>query len=85
MSNLKFFALVSFFLALAMPQATNVAGALHQQNFNQNSNYVVIGAFSIRKNAVKFTAYGKKQNMNARFEDLRQVVLSQQKQPAPKR
>lgn len=68
MRNLKFFALVSFFLAFTMPQAANVAGALHQQNISQNSNYVVIGAFSIRKNAVKFTAYGKNQNMDAHFD-----------------
>jgi hypothetical protein len=66
----NFFALVSIFLAITLepaPANTN----LDQFEFSP-SNYVVIGAFSIKKNAIRFTSRANKQvdqiKYNAKFE-----------------
>jgi outer membrane protein OmpA-like peptidoglycan-associated protein len=55
----KFFALVGIFLAFTLepvPAKTNL-----NQFESDISNYVVIGAFSIKKNAVRFTSHASKQ------------------------
>jgi outer membrane protein OmpA-like peptidoglycan-associated protein len=66
----KFFALVGIFLAFTLepaPAKTN----LNQFDLSP-SNYVVIGAFSIRKNAMRFTSHASKQvqsfNLNAKYQ-----------------
>lgn len=45
-----------------------VGGNTPQPNTLETANYVVVGAFAIHKNAVKFTSYVKRQNPQAKFE-----------------
>jgi outer membrane protein OmpA-like peptidoglycan-associated protein len=66
----KFFALVGIFLALTLepvPAKTNL-----NQFDSSISNYVVIGAFSIKKNAVRFASRASKQvqplSLSAKYE-----------------
>ena len=65
----KFFALVGIFLALtATPQPTKVYSR-EQARPDELPNYVVIGAFSIHKNAIRFTSHAHANlHMDARFE-----------------
>ncbi|MFZ6012139.1 MAG: OmpA family protein [Bacteroidota bacterium] len=61
-----FFARVGFLLLLILRPA---AGAhVKQINFDEFPNYVVIGAFAIHQNAVKFATLASRQHLNAKFE-----------------
>lgn len=63
--NLRLFALLSIFLIYAC------ASQSYAQSFNESeptSNYVVIGAFAVHKNAMRFTSYAKKKKFQARYE-----------------
>ncbi|HYG20411.1 MAG TPA: OmpA family protein [Ohtaekwangia sp.] len=68
MKTIKLFALVGIFLPLMFSQPTKVLS--HGQGpFEEYPNYVVIGAFSIHKNAIRFTSHAHRDlNLNARFE-----------------
>jgi outer membrane protein OmpA-like peptidoglycan-associated protein len=65
----NFFALVGIFSVLmAAAQPTKVFS--HDQiRIDEPQNYVVIGAFSVHKNAIRFTSHAHRDlHMNARFE-----------------
>lgn len=66
MKPIKFFALVGIFttISIVLP-----ALAEKKQTFSgQFPNYVVIGAFAVHKNAIKFTSHASKLHMSAKFE-----------------
>ncbi len=64
----KLFALVGIFLITALTEPTHAAFA-GQGPIDQRPNYVVIGAFRVYKNAIRFTAHAHKDlKMNAKFE-----------------
>jgi len=64
----KLFALVGIFLISALTEPTQAAFA-DQGPIDERPNYVVIGAFRIYKNAIRFTAHAHKDlKMNAKFE-----------------
>jgi outer membrane protein OmpA-like peptidoglycan-associated protein len=64
----KLFALVGIFLISALTEPTQAAFA-GQGPIDQRPNYVVIGAFRVYKNAIRFTAHAHKDlKMNAKFE-----------------
>lgn len=67
MKPIKFFALVGIFttLSIVLPALAEVK---HQAFSGQFPNYVVIGAFAVHKNAIKFTKHAAQLNMSARFE-----------------
>lgn len=67
MRTLKFFALVSIFFVSATFSRPEAA-ALHQTSFQPGVNYVVIGAFAVHKNAVKFTSHAIGLKFDARYE-----------------
>ena len=88
MKTLKFFALVGLFLfTLFKP---TVAERLEQTSLDEIPNYVVIGAFAIHKNAIRFTNHAQKDlKLDAKFQMNRQrrnlyyvYVLSTQDLPA---
>lgn len=88
MKTLKFFALVGlFFFTLFKP---TVAERLDQTSLDEIPNYVVIGAFAIHTNAVRFTNHAQKDlKLDAKFQMNRQrrnlyyvYVLSTQDLPA---
>jgi len=54
------------FISSAFSQVT--AGNPDNPGGSRISNYVVIGAFSIHKNAIKFTSAAKRQKMGAKYE-----------------
>jgi outer membrane protein OmpA-like peptidoglycan-associated protein len=65
MKTLRFFALVGIFSALITPTTL----FSEQINADDHPNYVVIGAFSIHKNAIRFTSHAHNDlNMPAQFE-----------------
>ncbi len=66
MKTFKFFALVGIFLATSLPSVG--FGHYAQPNSGQSANYVVIGAFSYQKNALKFTKHAKALEMDAQFQ-----------------
>lgn len=57
--NLKFFALVGIFLTIVFSTPT-LAALSEQAPSDERPNYVVIGAFRVYKNAVRFTASAHK-------------------------
>lgn len=64
MRVLKFFALVSIFLISSI----SWAGQFHQiSSLDDDSNYVVIGAFAVKQNAVRFTARARASDFDAHF------------------
>jgi outer membrane protein OmpA-like peptidoglycan-associated protein len=66
--NNKLFALVGIFFIVILLEPT-VAARVEQQRLDERPNYVVIGAFSIHRNAMRFTARAHKDlKMNAKFE-----------------
>jgi outer membrane protein OmpA-like peptidoglycan-associated protein len=66
--NSKFFALVGIFLSTIVLEPT-VAARPEQGRLDERPNYVVIGAFKIYKNAIRFTAHAHKNlNMDVKFE-----------------
>ena len=66
--NFKLFALVGIFLIVLFAEPAN-ASCLDQGRLDDRPNYVVIGAFRIYKNAIRFTAHAHKDlKMNAKFE-----------------
>ena len=68
MKTLRFFALVGLLSICILFQPT-VAARLEQINSDNIPNYVVIGAFSKQKNAVRFTDHAQKDlKLNAKFE-----------------
>ncbi len=67
MKPIKFFATVGIIttISIVLPALAEVK----QQAFSgQFPNYVVIGAFAVHKNAIKFTDHAAKMNMTAKFE-----------------
>ncbi len=66
MKTFRFFALVGIFLAASLPSTG--FGHYLQPNSGQSPNYVVIGAFSYQKNAVRFTNHAKALEMDAKFQ-----------------
>lgn len=67
MRNLRFFALVSIFLTQTLSFHTE-AGLPDQADLHQPSNYVVIGAFAVHKNAARFTSYARRRHYDAQYE-----------------
>jgi outer membrane protein OmpA-like peptidoglycan-associated protein len=66
--NSKFFALVGIFLSTIVLEPT-IAARLEQGRLDERPNYVVIGAFKVYKNAIRFTARAHKGlNMDVKFE-----------------
>src|SRR3990170_8886141 len=66
--NNKLFALVGIFFIVILLEPTVVA-RVEQEHLDERPNYVVIGAFSIHRNAIRFTAHAHKDlKMNAKFE-----------------
>lgn len=67
--NSKLFALVGIFLIVTLLEPT-AAARLEQGHHNDDRpNYVVIGAFRVHKNAIRFTARAHRDlKMNAKFE-----------------
>jgi outer membrane protein OmpA-like peptidoglycan-associated protein len=68
----KFFALVGIFLAFIVEATPANNETRHQSDVNP-TNYVVIGAFSVKRNAVKFTSransgYADQLKLSAKFE-----------------
>lgn len=66
MKPITFFALVSIFTTLSIVQPS--LAEVKQPVSGQFTNYVVIGAFAVHKNAIKFTKHAADLNMSARFE-----------------
>lgn len=69
MRKLNFFALVSLFFVTATLNCRDAA-AFHQASspFQPGVNYVVIGAFAVHKNAIRFTSHAKSLKYDARYE-----------------
>ncbi len=67
MKTLKFFALVGIFSVLFAIQPTATARP-EQVNLDEPQNYVVIGAFKIHRNAVRFSDHAQKLSLNAKYE-----------------
>ena len=67
MKTLKFFALVGIFPVLFAIQPTATARP-EQVNLDEPQNYVVIGAFKIHRNAVRFSDHAQKLSLNAKYE-----------------
>ena len=66
--NFKLFALVGIFLFGVFAEPAN-ALRMDQGRTDDRPNYVVIGAFRVYKNAIRFTAHAHKDlKMNAKFE-----------------
>src|SRR5688572_9880425 len=66
--NFKLFALVGIFLIGVLSEPANAA-RLEQGRMDDRPNYVVIGAFRVYKNAIRFTAHAHKDlKMDAKFE-----------------
>ena len=64
----RLFALVGIFLISALTEPTHAAYAEQGPN-DERPNYVVIGAFRVYKNAIRFTAHAHKDlKLNAKFE-----------------
>ena len=64
----RLFALVGIFLIVLIAGPIN-ASCLDQGRLDDRPNYVVIGAFRVYKNAIRFTAHAHKDlKMNAKFE-----------------
>src|SRR6478735_7441834 len=55
-----------YFLALAMFISSTASSQADSTNFNE-PYYVVIGAFSIQKNAVRFTRQAPKHGLSAKY------------------
>ena len=68
MKTSKFFALGIIFFAFSSFRMAGVEVKGAQLNNPDDSNYVVIGAFSIQQNAVKFTSKASRLNMDAKYE-----------------
>lgn len=67
MKPIKFFALVGIFTTLSIVLPA-LAEKKQQAFTGQFPNYVVIGAFAVHKNAMKFTTHASKLHMSAKFE-----------------
>jgi outer membrane protein OmpA-like peptidoglycan-associated protein len=68
MKTYRFFALVGILAIIDFDQPT-VAARLEQAPMEETPNYVVIGAFSVHRNALRFTARAHSAlKVNARFE-----------------
>jgi outer membrane protein OmpA-like peptidoglycan-associated protein len=67
MRTLNFFALVSVLLVFGVSRPTFGKGLSYQIDL-QKSNYVVIGAFAVHRNAINFTSHAKELKLNAQFE-----------------
>ena len=66
--NLRLFALVGIFLTGIFAEPTNAA-RVEQGRLDDRPNYVVIGAFRMYKNAIRFTAHAHKDlKLDAKFE-----------------
>src|SRR5688572_23578151 len=66
--NFKLFALVGIFLIGAISEPTNGA-LLEQGRMDERPNYVVIGAFRMYRNAIRFTQHAHKDlKLDAKFE-----------------
>jgi len=68
MKTSKFFALGIIFLAFSSFRLPGVEVKGAQLNNPDDPNYVVIGAFSIQKNAVNFTSKASQFNLDAKYE-----------------
>ncbi|HEY5749956.1 MAG TPA: OmpA family protein [Chryseolinea sp.] len=68
MKTYRFFALVGILAIILFDQPT-VAARMEQAPMEETPNYVVIGAFSVHRNALRFTARAHSElKVNARFE-----------------
>lgn len=69
MRKLNFFALVSLFFVTAT-LICREAAAFHQEisRFQPGVSYVVIGAFAVHQNAIRFTSHAKSLKYDARYE-----------------
>jgi outer membrane protein OmpA-like peptidoglycan-associated protein len=67
--NLKLFALVGIFLLGVLAEPTNAARLEQGPTDDDRPNYVVIGAFRMYKNAIRFTDHAHKDlKLDAKFE-----------------
>lgn len=67
--NFKLFALVGIFLIGLLTEPTEAAWMEQGRIGDERPNYVVIGAFRVYKNAIRFTAHAHKDlKMDAKFE-----------------
>lgn len=67
MKTLKLFALVGIFSVLYAVQPT-AAARPDQVNLDEPQSYVVIGAFKIHRNAVRFSDHAQSLSLNAKYE-----------------
>jgi outer membrane protein OmpA-like peptidoglycan-associated protein len=67
MKTLNFFALVGIFSVFFAIQPT-AASRPEQVNLDEPQNYVVIGAFKIHRNAVRFSDHAQSLSLNAKYE-----------------
>lgn len=67
MKTLKLFALVGIFSVLHAVQPT-AAARPEQANLDELQSYVVIGAFKIHRNAVRFSDHAQSLSLNAKYE-----------------
>jgi outer membrane protein OmpA-like peptidoglycan-associated protein len=67
MKTLKFFALVGIFSVMFAVQPT-AAARPEQVNLDEPQSYVVIGAFKIHRNAVRFSDHAQSMSLNAKYE-----------------
>jgi len=68
MNRIRFFALAGFFAITGIARPAMANGSSRQTILGNHPNYVVIGAFSVHKNAIRFTRHASKLNLSARFE-----------------
>lgn len=68
MRKLNFFALVSIFFVSASFTSYESAAYHQTLSFQPGVNYVVIGAFAVRGNAIRFTSHALAMKYDARYE-----------------
>ena len=68
MNKIRLFALVGFFAITGVARPAMAIESGRQTTLEHHPNYVVIGAFSVHKNALRFTRHASKLKLSAKFE-----------------
>lgn len=68
MNSFKLFALVGIFATTGVAQPASAKKTTRQTSPGEHPNYVVIGAFAVHKNAIRFTRHASKLRLSAKFE-----------------
>jgi outer membrane protein OmpA-like peptidoglycan-associated protein len=68
MNIIRLFALVGIFTSTSVAQPALAKESSKQSVIGEHPNYVVIGAFAIHKNAIRFTRHASKLHLSAKFE-----------------